>query len=326
MRCWLTPLLFLLSFPSIAQQFELNPADYYSFEPVFTKPYITHNRIKTIRAAIVYKRDNEAIEDKGLSKYWEYDSAGLLNRYYMTSVRGYISREVQHPAVFRKGKRIFPPSVSYEPVYAYDTTFTTYYYNRQKQIIIRRSRDGDYYNTVYYEYDGDGNVEKQSTFRETNASENKNLFRLGVQNLLSKEEFRYERISSTQMRRQHMNDEGKEYKQTLFHYDNQGRMTEENNSFTVSWMRASLKLDYDNNGRIHEKLFTSNENGDETAKSEYKYTADNLVDVEKRYKGDQLFYEYNYIYDRQSRMLTSHFVREDLNKAIVIVRYTYEYY
>ncbi|HEV7232151.1 MAG TPA: hypothetical protein VGO45_12515 [Bacteroidia bacterium] len=316
----------LIYLPSFAQQFELCPADYYSFEPVFKQSYIVRNHIKTIKAAIVYKRDNEPIEDKGLSKCWEYDSTGLLNRYYATSVHGFVNREVQHPAVYRKGRRISAPYVSYEPVYAYDTTFTTYYYNRQKQIIIRRSRDGDYYNSIYYEYDADGNIKKQSSFRETNASENKSLFRLGVQNMLSTEEFRYEKISATQLRRRHVNDEGKEYKQTLFHFDSLGRLAEENNSFTVSWMRASLKLYYDKNGRIREKVYTSNENGDETSKSEYKYTPDNLVDVEKRYKGDQLFYEYNYIYDRQSKMLTSHFVREDLNKSIVIVRYSYEHY
>jgi hypothetical protein len=325
---WFLTCLFTLLIPAYAysQEFELTPSDYYSFEPVFTKGYISQNRIKTIHASLVYKHDNQPIEDKGLSKCWEYDSDGLLRRYYATSVKGFTSREIPHSAVYRRGRRISTAYTTLQQVYVYDTTFTNYYYNADKRIMIRRTRDGDYFTAVYYEYDESGNIRKQTVFRETNASENKNEFRLGVQNLLSSEEFRYEKNSPRQGRRRHFNDEGKEYKQTIYNYDMLGRLTEENNSFTVSWMRASLKLEYDKAGRLSKKIYTSNENGDETSRSEYTYNADNLPEVEKRFKDDQLYFEFNYIYDRKNKMLLSHFVREDLNKAFVIVKYTYDTY
>lgn len=326
----LTRLLFTLfisclSLTCFAQHFEQNPADYYSFEPVFKQSYIVSHHIKAIKASLVYKRDNQQIEDKGLSKSWEYDSTGLLRRYYATSVRGFTTREIIHPSQ-RRGRRISPAYTSQEQIFNYDTSFVYFHYNSQKQIIIRRARDGDYYNSVYYEYDAAGNIKRQSVFRETNANGNSSVFRLGVQTLLSAEEFRYEKNNPHQLRRRHFNDEGKEYRQTVYNFDTQGRLQEESSSFTVSWMRASLKLVYDINGRLTKKVYTSNENGEETSSSDYTYTAGNLVDVERRYKGEVLNFELNYIYDRQNSMLLSHFVREHLNKAILIARYEYDYF
>jgi hypothetical protein len=317
-------LLCLYCSTAYSQALDLNPPDCYSFEPVFKKDYVLKNKIHSIHAALVYKRDNEAIEDKGLSKVWEYDAEGFLRRYYATSVKGYVNKEVQHPAVYRRGRRVSGPYTTDVPVYAYDTTFTHFYYNKKKQLSIRRTQDGEYYNTVYYEYDSVGYLSKQSVFKETNSSENKNEFRVGVQNRLSMEEFRYQTLSATQRKRRHLNDEGKVYKETIFNTDSLGHLISENSSFTVSWMRSANTFVYDKAGRLIRKVYTSNENGDELAKSDYAYTSSNLVDTEKRYKGDVLYYELNYIYDRQNQMLNSYFIREDLNKAIVIVRLTYD--
>ncbi len=317
--------LFLASNLS-AQVFELNPSDYFSFEPVFRHDYIVKNKIRSVRAAIVYKRDNEPIEDKGLTKSWEYDEDGFLTRYYYTSIHGFVNKVVAHPAVMRRGRKISGAYTTEEPVYSYDTVSTAYFYNPKKQIILRRTRDGDYYSSIYYEYDAQGNIRKQQVFRETNASENKNTFKLGVQNLLSTEEFTYEKRSPRQTKRKHLNDEGKVYKETILNYDSVGHLLDENSSYTVSWMRSSTKMTYDSKGKMILKSYTSNENGDELTKSEYKYTASNMVDIENRFKGDIRYYEFNYLYDKQTNMLTSHFVREELNKAIVIVKYSYLYY
>jgi hypothetical protein len=318
--CWFS------LFAAHAQIMETVPLDYYNFEPIFKQDYIIKNKIKTITSAIVFKRDNHEIEDKGLRKCWEYDSTGLLKRYYVTSIRGFVNKEVQHPGIYRRGRRISPPYVTEEPVYNYDTTFIQFVYDKKKNPIIRRTQDGDYYNTFYYEYDSIGNLRKQSHFKETNASESKYEFRLGVQNLVSVEEFTTQKLSPTQFKRKHLNDEGKVYKETILNYDSLGRLKEENNSFTVSWMRASTKLRYDSVGLVAQRIYTSNENGDELSKSEFKYTPDRLLDIEKRYKGDILYYELNFIYDRQTKQLSSSFVREFLTKSFVISRYAYQYY
>jgi hypothetical protein len=322
---FLSPVLFFVS-EGKAQAIEQNPSEYFSFEPVFKKDYVVHNRIKSIRSALVYKRDNQEIEDKGLSKCWDFDSIGQLKRYYATSVHGYVNKEVEHPARFRRGRKISGPYTTLEPVYSFDTTFTNYYYNHVHQIIIRRNRDGDYYNSVYYEYDSIGNIKKQSVFKETNASENRNMFKLGVQNLISTESFKYVRLSPRQLKRKHLNDEGKVYKETILNYDSIGRVLEENSSFTVSWMRSSLKLQYNKSGQLLQKINTSNENGDEQSKSIYTYVEGNLLDVEHRYTGDLLMNDFTYIYDRKTKQLNSHFIREFQERAIVIARYSYEYY
>jgi len=324
---WLLVSFFLILFPDLnAQVIDQNPPDYFVFEPVFKKEYILHNRVKSIHAALVYKRDNQEIEDKGLSKCWEYDSIGQLKRYYATSVHGFVNKEIEHPARFKKGRKISGPYTTLEPVYTFDTLFTNYFYNKNHQIIIRRNRDGDYYTSVYYEYDAAGYLVKQSVFKETNASDNRNQFKLGVQNLLSAESFRYEKLSPRQTKRKHFNDEGKVYKETILNYDSLGRLKEENSSFTVSWMRSSLKLKYNYAGQLVQKINTSNENGDETSKNEYTYVEGNLPDVEHRYTGDVLMNDLTYIYDRKTKQLNSYFIREFQNKAIVIGRYSYEYY
>ncbi|HXC03933.1 MAG TPA: hypothetical protein VNZ86_04225, partial [Bacteroidia bacterium] len=322
-------LFFLLLLPCVyhAQALDQNPPEAFSTDPVFLKQYITSNKIRNIHAGISYKRDNEAIQDKGLCKNWEFDTDGLLKRYYVTSVKGFVNHDVEHPAVYRRGRKVRAAWTSQEASYLYDTTFISYTYNSAKQLILKRTRDGDYYNAVYYEYDLDGKLKKQSVFRETNASDNRNTFRLGVQNLLSAEEFRYEKSAPGQIKRKHLNDEGKVYKQAIQNIDSLGRVNEENTSYTVSWMRASAHYRYDKKGRLIQKALTSNENGDESSRTEYKYTGDTfLLDVEQRYQGDVFQQELNYIYDRQSHLLSSYFIREELNKAIVLVRLSYDYY
>lgn len=158
----------------------------------FSPSFIKQNKIKGITIVMVDKPDGEVIVDKGATHGYEFDSLGRVSRYYYTVLNNVTREEVDVPAIKRKGKIIRPATTKTVLNYVNDTIFTDLFYDSQGRVIGKRSRTGDYYDAWYYEYNDQGKLSKQLHCRETNASENRALFKLGVQTVLSSESFNYE--------------------------------------------------------------------------------------------------------------------------------------
>ena len=89
------------------------------------------------------------------------------------------------PEIRRKGKIIQAATTRTVTKFYNDTIFADIYYDQKNRIITKRVKMGAYYNSYYYEYNEQGQIKKEMHFRETNVSENKNEFKMGVQNILS---------------------------------------------------------------------------------------------------------------------------------------------
>ena len=258
--------LLLLSPVAFSQAINTSPSDVALPEPVFYKAYIKQNKIKIVRAGIVDKPDGEIIRDKGLAENFLFDEEGNLVRHYYNEITSLEKTEIEIPAVYSKKGRVIKKSstkINYE--YRYDTLGTEYVYTSNGYLRMKRVCIGDFFQTTYYEYFGEGLVSRQTLCKETNIAKKGEPFKLGVQTVLSDEKFEYEQLTSTQVKKKFLNDEGKPYKQGIINFSSQ-KPIDESYEFIVGFIRSGITYKYDSNGRLADKITSDNSSGNNTDK------------------------------------------------------------
>jgi hypothetical protein len=292
----------------------------------FSTETIKKNKIKSIVLDIVDKPDGAIIVDKDATQGYFFDTKGRLTNYYYTILNQVQTKEIDVPAVKKHGRIIRPATTRTVSKYINDTINITIFYDSVNRIIAKRLKMGDFYDAYYYEYNTAGQIRKEMHFRETNISENKNEFKMGVQKILSTETFEYTSLTSTQIKKQCFNDEGREYKKAIINYDEKGNKISEDYDFIVSWMRQDNTFQYDSIGRLQEKTFSSNESGDLSERTTFQYNVNGILLEEKRFKNDALTFEVSYLYDEAFNLIKSQVSRDHKNASIGIVKYGYEFY
>jgi YD repeat-containing protein len=312
-----------------AQPLAHQPNDVFETPVTFNSGFIRSNKIKCIRAAITLKPDNQVIQDKGLSEGYQFDTLGRLTEFYRTRIRSFETREIQHPAVYRKGKRVSRPWTEFKSQYVYDTTFINYYYDSLSRLVVKRMNDGDYYHTWYLRYTneaGKNNISLLQKCRETNTGTSHRNFRLGVQSVISSEEYRYEQLTPSQVKRRCLNDEGKVYKEVILNYDASGRLLDEYHSFLVSWVKRSSTFKYDSLGRLTGQVFAEYSGDAVEEKSTIEYDSLGRTAMIRYYIGSALQNELSFVYSKDVLGMYGTVGRRLKDAAIDIVKYTYEVY
>ena len=309
-----------------AQLLSLQPVDIYVAPLNFSKETVKQNKIKSIVLDIVDKPDGAIILDKDASQGYGFDTNGRLTNYYYTILNQVQTQEIDVPALKKHGRIIRPATTKTISKYINDTINITVFYDSLSRIISKRVKMGDYYDAYYYEYNTYGQIRKELHFRETNISENKNEFKMGVQKILSTETFEYTTLTPTQIKKQCFNDEGREYKKAIINYDEKGNKISEDYDFIVSWMRQDNTFQYDSDGRLQEKKFSSNESGELNERITFQYNPNGVLLEEKRFKNDDLTFEVSYLYDEAFNLIKSKVSRDHKNASIGIVKYKYLFY
>src|SRR6202008_2229613 len=101
--------------------------------------------------------------------------------------------------------------------------------------------DGNYYEATYYDYNKAGKVVREMRAKETNTSGDKNMFMLGVQNILSEEKFEYQKTGDLQYKKKCLNDEGRIFKEIIVNVNEKGQPLLFNEAFTVTWISQETK-------------------------------------------------------------------------------------
>lgn len=322
-------LIFFLLFPVLCfSQVILNkPQDIPTTDIVFNPSFIKENKIRSVKVDLSMKPDNKVIDDKGLMQLYEFDTLGRVSRFYYTIISGTTTREIDVPALYRRGRVVRKAYTRTETTYAYDTISTSFYYDSKSRLTIKRTNTGEVYNAVYYTYDiASNDIIKEVRCKESNTSEIKGEFRLGIQTVTSMETFEYEKTSPTQVKKKSLNDEGRVYRQTIINYDSKGNKLDESSEYVVTWMNAGSTWKYDEQGRLIEAAFATNATGDVRQESKYEYDAKGNLVAEKRYKNKEQTNEISYLYDESSKLLKSQVNRDFPQKQIGIVKYSYGYY
>jgi hypothetical protein len=302
-----------------------NPTAVTVSEPRFSRDFIKQNKIKTITASVVDKPDGEIIRDKGLAQVYAFDTTGNLTRHYFNEITSLEKTETEIPAIYRHGRVIKKATTKVDFQYQYDTLGTEYHYTSTGYLIMKRVCIGDFYNTTYYEYFGDGLVSRQTLCKETNIAKKGEPFKLGVQTVLSEEKFEYENLTPNQVKKKFLNDEGKPYKQGILNFVN-GKPTDESYQFVVGYIRSGVTYAYDANSRLTEVLTSDNSSGYNTERTTYEYDENGNVKTEKKFKNADLTDEVVYLYDESKKLLTSQIDRQHQKSSIKILKYEYTFY
>ena len=223
-------------------------------------------------------------------------------------------------------KKVRDGWTEYKYEYSYDTAFIHTYYDSLSRVSMRRYNEGVYYHTWYYTYNEQGWVVTQIHCRETNAGTSHLDFRLGVQTVISREDFSYEVYSSTQMKQLCLNDEGKVYKETMMMLDKEGRLVESREAYMAGGIRIVTTYAYDAMGRVLSWSYTSNA-GDQLAE-QTQYTYDSLGRIEsvKRYKNTVLKDEFSYLYEKNASLSYAYINRRHIELGIDIVKMAVVFY
>src|ERR1035437_7428996 len=300
-------------------------------EPVFNKEFIKQNKIKLVKASVVDKPDGEIIRDKGLAEIFLFDTEGNLIRHYYNEITSLAKTEIEVPAVYKRGRVVKTSSTKVNYEYQYDTLGTEYVYTSNGYLKMKRVCIGDFFNTTYYEYFGDGLVNRQTLCKETNIAKKGEPFKLGVQTIISDEKFEYENLSPTQIKKKFLNDEGKPYKQGILNYVN-GKLMDESYEFVVGFIRSGITYKYDAGNRLSEKISTDNSSGSNTENISYEYDSNGNALKEKKFKNGVQTDEKIFLYEQSSplrqgaKLLTSQADRQIQKESIKIVKYEYGFY
>jgi antitoxin component YwqK of YwqJK toxin-antitoxin module len=328
-------ILFLISYNScFSQIINPYPTAVPVSEPRFSRAFIRDHKIKTIIASVVDKPDGEIIRDKGLAQVYAFDTAGNLTRHYFNEITSLEKTETDIPAVYRHGRVVKKASTKVNFQYEYDTLGTEFFYTSTGYLVMKRVCIGDFYNSTYFEYFGDGLVSRQTLCKETNIAKPGEPFKLGVQTILSEEKFEYENLTSNQVKKKCLNDEGKPYKMGILNFVN-GKPVDESYQFVVGYIRSGVTYNYDSNGRLTEIVSTDNSSGYNTEKTAYEYDAAGNVKSEKKFKNGVQTNEIIYLYEAPASLLsdgkglallTSQANREIQKASIKIIKYEYTFY
>lgn len=304
----------------------LKPTPNSAFAPLldFNTEYIKEQKIKSIKFDIIDKKDFEVAEDKNLINYYEFNTDGLLQRFYYTSISKSVQKEYHTAPVYNRKRLVSKGHVYYKNEYEYDTVSTVYLYNKQN-LIMQRYNDGTYYETRYYNYDSKNRITKEKRFKETNNSQIKNTFILGNQILLSEDSFQYQDISAKQYKKICLNNENRPYKEIIVNMDSAGNITSTNEHYTVAWIVQNAEFKYEN-GILTTAEFKGNANGDIVLKSVYECDSTNCIYTEKQFRNETLLKEISYITQRNSKLLSSFISRDVINKTMRIVKLFYNFY
>ncbi|HEU4716530.1 MAG TPA: hypothetical protein VFU15_01800 [Bacteroidia bacterium] len=313
-------LFLLFPYSAFAQMFLPVDDDPFGVPVKFNPDSVRHHKIKSITCSLQYKPDEHIIEDKGLKEYYQFDSLGRMEFYWRTRVHDYSQRAVDHPAVYRHGRMVARAYTEYKYMYTYDTIFVNYYYDNYQRLVCRRECDGDYYHTWYYIYNTDGTISRQTHCRESNVGLGHANFRLGVQTIISQEDFSYQKFSSTQIKQLCLNDEGKPYKTTMMILDEKGRPLDIREEYMSGGVRIVTTWKYDSLDRTSGYTYTSNAGSEFTENIQYNYDSLGRMASVMRYQDGNLKDEFNYLYNGNSQVAYAYINRRHIEKAIDIVK------
>lgn len=291
----------------------------------FNSAEIKNRKIKTIIFEIVDKKDFQVVENKDLSRHYEFDDEGRLKRSYYTVIKKIIQKEFHTGPVYRH-KHLISNGGSYtKEVYEFDTLSTNYFYDTKGNLIGKRFNDGTFYNATYFKYDSIGRVINLLSCKETNANADKNVFTLGMQQINFEEKYKYINSSVNQYKKQYLNDEGRIFKEVIVTLNADKQPKQYNESYVTTWINQVTDFTYNSKNRLIEKKYTSNASENIELKETYEYDGNNLLNTEKHYKNNVLQTETGYVNDADTKLLNSFVTRDYINKSMLIVKLIYTY-
>ncbi|MBD80630.1 MAG: hypothetical protein CL840_17070 [Crocinitomicaceae bacterium] len=265
----------------------------------FNSDFIKKNRIKTITGKISFKREMQPIRRNGTVEQYSFDRNGQL---------------IERLKTFKmRGGQI-------------DTTQDYFKYNDLEHLVSQTTYTLSGYNSVRYRYNENGNPTQESFFRGENKSPNSYELQKGQETLLKNEEFQYDVISDSSLKKVYLNSVGKPYKETIINTNRLGQKESELTRYYLTNKKASITYKYDLQGRLIKIIDYSNLLGVQTITYTYEYDEFDNLYSSKIYKNGKLTRSEEFIYFVQTFLLKAQLSKNESDNSIKIIQYSYEYY
>lgn len=215
--------------------------------PHFRTSFIKQNGIRELKEKISSKKIGDIIHSKSMRYIYFFDSSGYMSKKYKIINLGYDR---------------------------FDTSVIAYIRDDSLRLNEIRYKDENGYYAYRFQYDSLNRVIKKSYLRVDNLSENIAHFTSGREVVVTNETKEYIKLSPLQYKKIDFNNNGKEYKQTTYTFDEYTYLKRKDTKFIFGNIHSYKEYEYNKKGWLEEK--TEHKEGDDKV---YKYQYDDVGNI-----------------------------------------------
>lgn len=279
----------LLAFQGHAQMLDNREGLAFSDEPFFNEDFIRENKIKRFEGYFVYKKSGQLMQETDYKNVYEFDRSGHLISSYETKP---------------SGKKL-------------DTLQNLYEYNEDGLLIVHRKTDEDGFNSQHFTYDNQGRQIAFEYTRDYKDSSSNGIARSLAFNRERMEYFDY----GGQLKCTRYNSENLPYLDEFWTYNELGYLVERVERIKMTSTTYTYTYEYNEKGKL--AAIRKKSNLQEGYIEEFIFDYDELDNLKEKhlYKNGEFTTDYQFIYNSQSKLLSSVIVRQVSTGFMTIIRF-----
>ncbi len=266
--------------------------------PNFKEDIIKTKKISQITVHYFTKPDGSPINDDGIVRCFYFDTTGKI---------------VESVCAINTGQDHC------------DSITCRYYYDNSGNITIKRTKQGDFFDTWYYKWTKDNMIQTEAHVHETSGINNEGNFKVATQKVISCDSFAYIAYPK-QLQQYCYNEDNKVFQKTIIQYDENKRFLSRNSHYAVGWLFSEVDLNYDSKGNIISYNNSGNLNGDLNQSTTITYDSLGKMSAQAIWINGKQKHHIEFMYDGETGLISNQLDRNDEKATISIIRYNYEVY
>lgn len=223
-------------------QVEAGPGDptVLHFSPVF----IARNHITSVSGLAHVKRDNEPMRQRNERVFYRFGNSGALS--YGNNSHG-------------------------RPGTGLDTASVAYTYDGRGYLVEQLRNDLNGHYVLRNELDQQGRPVRETYLRVENLGSDRYNLVAGAATIISDERYTYTVVNDTAWRKTYINDRGLPYREQTWSSDKLGYLRAIRDHYLITQRRGLITFDYDERGRLKERVERSDLSNDRSIKHTWTY-------------------------------------------------------
>jgi hypothetical protein len=258
-------------------------------EPFFNVDFIRTNQVKRLEGYFVYKKSGQLMQETDYRIVYKFDRSGHLIASYETKPAGQ----------------------------SIDTLWNLYEYNEDGHLMVHRKTEEDGFNSQHFSYDELGRQIAMEFTREYKDSSMQGAARSLAFN---KERMEYSDYGG-QLKCTRYNSENLPYLDEFWSYNELGYLVERVERIKMTSTIYTYSYEYNEQGKL--AAVRKKSNLQEVYLEELLFKYDELGNVQEKhlYKNGEFTTDYQFIYNSQSKLLSSVIVRQVSTGFMTIIRF-----
>lgn len=257
--------------------------------PFFNEDFIRRNKVKSIRGNYSTKAEMAYIKKSKDTYYYAFNEAGQLIQDYRTQFG--------------------------------DTLISMYSYNSKGELIMIRKSDPGGFHSYHFKYDEKGRILEEEYRRDINKVGDKTSFQLDKSYSVSIEKYEYITLEGRNYKKLYYNTAGRIYKEEFYYYNEDGYLLREEGRLKMGSGITNTIFKYDDMGRVIEKEVEKKVMGNYKSKWVYEYDEHSNVLAQHYYKNNQYMQEIQIVYVPETMLLKAFLYRDEETNFMTILQF-----